>query len=337
MSHSVARNIQPLTPNNNIYPDGFQALLQGLRTPPRAKARLDVGGRARGPLAWMRALLGRRTRERLPAPWINGVLGHGGYGTVYSARVTQGTQDALRDIRDALRSVVRGRLPPVGATVAIKIVVREEWEPLDRFVKDSLREAAIHSWLLDRPATRVPGCSLRLLARDHLPRLYFAGLLDADRGVFVAVMERIDGKTMLVDRITVDKYLATEVAASALWTAGVMHGDLHDGNVMWDPRRKRAVIIDLGRATMLPAQHTATVRRELGQAIAQGLSTLGALFTGRAARVQQYVNRVQAGRHVHDYFANYWTLVHTFYDSLRPDDKRVVPALRKHVWGYGGG
>lgn len=327
-SHSVPLNTQPIAPNNNIYPDGFQALMQ---TPPAAAGR-RVSLRLKP--SWTNRIL--RRGERLPAPWMNAVLGHGGFGTVYSARVTQGTRDALRDIRDASRSVVRGRLPPLGAAVAIKIAVREDWQPLQTWVKDNVREAAIHSWLLDRPAARVSGCGLRLSARDHLPRLYFAGLLDASKGVFVTVMERVQGHAMFGKQVTLDKYLGLEIAAASLWASGVVHADLHGGNVMWDPRRKKAVIIDLGRAAMLPARHTATVRQELGRALREGVPTLGAIFTGRAAPVQQYVNRVQSGRHLHNYAANYATMERAFFNKLRPDEKRVVPELRKHVWGYGG-
>lgn len=312
----ASRTASPLHPRNAVYPNGFVDTLLAAAQNPRLGRKLLMEN----------------------SPWIDGALavGQGSFGKVLVVDVTPDTRQVLGEIRDGCESVVRGDLPPPGDWVAIKLAVWDPRQPFAEFREENVREAATHSWLLDRPPVTVPGCGRKLLARTHLPRLYFAGLLKVGgrEAVFVTVMEEVRGATMWNTPITLDKYLAVEAAACSLWANGVMHADLHPGNVMWDDEKDEAIIIDLGFATLLPATHTQTIVRALAMAVATGVSSLGAIFraNGPAADVQRYVNGVLLGRGRKLYWADYLTMLRAYFNKLGKKDKADVPFARKLAW-----
>ena len=314
----VPKDIEPLHTKNAVYPPAF---MQYLLAEDPAKPGFGHSLRA------------------ADAPWIDTArpLGSGSYGSVFAVRVTEKVRRMLRDILDACGNVVRGDLPPVGTSVAIKIA---KWRPRDQSIRtfkmDNVREAATHSWMLRHPRVSVPGCGMSLLARDHLPRLYFAGYLEVGEyeAVFVTVMELVHGQPITVQGMTLEKYMALEAAASSLWVSGCMHADLHSGNVMWDTKNHRAVIIDLGFATLLPEPERQAVINEVGRAVVEGVPSLGLIFrkNGPAAHVQKYVNRVLAGRRYDLYWADYLVMLRKYFNRLSAEDKSLLPSLRSRVW-----
>ena len=280
-----------------------------------------------------------------PPAWMGtDRLGRGSYGSVYSVRVTAEVRRVLREIRDAASSVVRGELPPVGATVAVKLAIF--YDPKLRkdtklFLQRNVLEAATHDWLLERPPVAVEGCSRPLHARDHLPRLYFAGLARSDEGgaMFVTVMDRVQGASTTCGALDARAYVALERAVCSLWVNGVMHDDLHCGNVLYDARHGAAKIIDLGLATTLPTPLVPRIVKELGAAIARDVPSLGEMFRkGRgASAVQRYVNRAMLTREgMTVYFADYLMLLRHFFNRLSASQKKAVPQLRRAAWGFGG-
>lgn len=124
------------------------------------------------------------------------------------------------------------------------------------------RESRILTHL--RACPRIRACRGTLFPRKHVPILYESGPVQAsplfDKPGWVLVMEFIRSTSSANRRRPSNVDAAhLEEAIFSLWAAGVVHADLHKGNVLYTPNR--AVIIDFGFAVQLPpTMHQRLVR-----------------------------------------------------------------------------
>lgn len=162
---------------------------------------------------------------------------------------TQGQYSATFITRASDLRVPWIRKPKVGDTVLVKIAT----------LKDGTREADNLRYLNAQKPRRCGRDTLDV--RAHVPVVYAAGPVRGTKK-FAVIMEYLPGK-MLGDidaatRRSLGPKLAEryDTAIRSMLYAGVVHGDLHDNNVMFSKARDgrlRAYIIDFGFAVKLPS------------------------------------------------------------------------------------
>jgi hypothetical protein len=296
----------------------------------------------------------RGTARRVPVifmgMFLTKHLGSGSYGAVFEAVATAQMLDALRRFKDLEYSVVTGEVPPEGATVVVKFAKGT--------VEDNLRETLAHLALTARPCQAlmtmdVAGVDDPPCAADFAPPLYCAGWtrgLNAGQWAWVTVMARAPGDK-LEDHIprhgvSLDLYLTIERAVCSMWLAGLVHGDLHRGNMMYDRATGRLTLIDFGFAVRMSPDMLSSVRVRVAEAVVSGVRSLGEVWrdAGRSpvgTGLQAYVNRVMSGRlHGENSGENQtkWynpdgNALLVLYGELSARDRAAVPRRRRELWG----
>ena len=165
-----------------------------------------------------------------------------------------------------------------GKTLVVKIgqgypeLGAEHWQ---NFLKDSIRENSAH-------------IALQKVAPALVPRFYFSGSLGAR--YYVTVMEKVDGVTLEEytkqhgGNVSMEIFNRVKHAVATVLHAGIVHGDLHDNNIMITPRGD-VKIIDFGFAVQLSPEQIAEVRKHVHRDPIEAWSHIG-----------PYVNAVQAQR-----------------------------------------
>lgn len=278
--------------------------------------------------------------------WLGRPVASGAYGTAYSVVAGPGVLKRLEALSTGMRYPMAWAKPPGGSSVIVKVARAPGGEADDEFVRDNLRETLVHAALAESPCIEVPGAAAVCVGR-YVPRPYMAGLVRPGGGeddAFVTVMSRAPGETVdsLVRRgeATARLYVAVERAACALWMNGYVHGDLHKGNVLFDPAKSAPTIIDFGFAAKLPAEVRDLVRAAVARGLATGVRSMGEIWrdTKRSklgAGVQRYVNGVMATRK-YDWYNPDGNALMRLYDALPVAEKAKVPMLRRVGWGYSG-
>ena len=146
--------------------------------------------------------------------------------------------------------------PPTGRRVVVKVTSilpndykRTVFEPPSWL----LREVQIQAYLT------TGGCKtaedgVRYCSGEVVPRLYWSGFFPKDN-VQVIVMEGIEGKTLQSTLASAGReaaralYPKVEHAVFTLWAFGIVHGDLHNNNIMVS-RDGQVKIVDFGFALM---------------------------------------------------------------------------------------
>lgn len=289
-----------------------------------------------------------------PVGWLGKRLDAGGFGTAFLTTVTPAVMDKLREVRQAMTYDVFKSFPAIGETVIIK-VAKQPNEPLDLFVRDNLKEASVHDFLANSRCVGLPGFSKPLCAAKHVPRLYFCGLVRNEtnkRFVYLTVMALAPGvnmnKHLETSPMTADLYVNIERATCAMWVNGLVHADMHKGNVMYDAATRTINIIDFGFGVLLPDDKTQIVRKAIIQGVADGVRSLGELWRDSSRSkigtgLQAYTNRIIFTRK--STRPNAWMdpwynpdggALMRLYGLLSPADRAQVPALRRAAWGYTG-
>lgn len=284
------------------------------------------------------------------ATWMIDRLGQGSYGTVYLVRVTKPALEQLRKVIRTSIYFVRHKDVREGATIALKlapyIYPKEAKAEASRFIADNVREAATHSWLLQQMPVRVPGYRRLLRVTSHLPEFYFGGLTAGTDGVsyYVTMMGAVEGPSLWHvikgGGYNVDVYLLVERAAASLWVNGMVHGDLHPGNIkIFGEVKPRAILLDLGRAVRLPVPFHQLILDRLACAVDEGVKSLGEIFWSRHRSghgidgLQLYVNGVMASRMLKLYYSDADILRRDYYNRLTAAEKAQVPQKRRELWG----
>lgn len=214
--------------------------------------------------------------------------GQGVYGSVYTMDLRwNGDRKAarglnlLRELRDLVSNAVYGSdLSPKHTVAVVKIGRPQKNEPWSVFVKRNVRENAAH-------------IAVQKANRNIVPTLFYAGSV---RGAYVSVMAHAGGNskkaTTLHDfvkkvgggRIPRKVFDNIRKAVTTCLKIGIVHADLHSGNVMVLPDLS-VKLIDFGFAVQLTPEQTRLMRRLVDR------------NTDRAWNaIKTYVNAVQLQR-----------------------------------------
>lgn len=277
------------------------------------------------------------------ARWLGAKIGSGAYGVAFKCSLTDATRPLLATMRRAMIHLVDNSVPPAGATVVIKVTVPGK-EGYVRWLQACIRENLVHRALARPGCKYVPNCNKPLCVSRHVPEFFFAGEVSSrNRSFFVTVMAEAKGKQVLqhVEARPPDAsmYLELERAACALWVNGIVHADMHKGNVFYDERSKHATIIDFGFAVVLPASLTQQIPGRLSQAIAAGVRSLGDIFRLESKHgirnLQPFVNRTQRTRGAKWYNPDFNAMIR-MYSRLSIIDKADLADKRRKYWLYSG-
>ena len=188
----------------------------------------------------------RAIKKALP---VGKVLGSGSYGTVFTAKWDGAFQKALKSLtgRATSRNVFSASAASreslkSGSDIVVKIDCswNKDRDPHGRrFIKKTMYETAMHRQVERRAANIVP----RLITTLHY------------QGLYISVMERIDGRELYSvvrgSRVKRAVFENLTEAMRKMWLAGVVHLDMHYGNVLVK-RNNDVIIIDFGFARAIP-------------------------------------------------------------------------------------
>jgi serine/threonine protein kinase len=201
-------------------------------------------------------------------------MGGGAYASVYRIAPTPRAFQALEKLRATVSNAITGPLPPSpDRSIILKVGIPDNGEAWPAFLKRSVRENAAH-------------VVVQRAAPHYVPALYVAGSMGR---AYVAAMEDIPGETLASyiathGGITRDIYAHLQRAVVASLSAGIVHGDLHDANVMVLPDGTIR-ILDFGFAVQLSPQQRAAVAQLVRTDTNAAWNAIGG-----------YVNAVQAQR-----------------------------------------
>ena len=174
-------------------------------------------------------------------------MGGGAYASVYRISPTRAFQ-ALEKLRATVSNIITGpSAPSHRASIILKVGIPDNGEAWPAFLKRSVRENAAH-------------VVVQRAAPQYVPALYIAGSMGR---AYVAAMEDIPGETLASyiathGGITRNIYDQLRRAVIESLSAGIVHGDLHDANVMVLPDGTIR-ILDFGFAVQLSPQQRAAV------------------------------------------------------------------------------
>lgn len=214
----------------------------------------------------------------------------GAYGDVYTCTVDKTFQNSLKSAYDTGFSKYYNKTPRKGSKVAIKIIpivpldLAKQWQytlpqnldsVMGRFLTDSM----------DYIKRNCQETAVGVLCHGYkdknghdgskfFPRIY-TSFHDGTSGVFITVMEYIDGKTL--HRAGENKkFLGTTLpfkilqqltkAIETVWLAGFVHSDLHHNNILVTPKED-VKIIDLGMARLIPKKTHEKVKAMLAKGV----------------------------------------------------------------------
>ena len=277
-------------------------------------------------------------------PWLGRALKEGSYGKPYLTTVDTTVFRELRTLYSAarFRQTTGNGFPALGQRIIIKLSVQKPTDPFNDWALENSREIAVHKFLQSSPKCHtLPGCSVPLCG-PRVPRLYFGGMVRNNDGkqYFFTVMDLAPGIDLgdAVRRgFNAELYLKVERALCEMWGQGLVHGDTHKGNLMYDAASGRVTIIDFGFAMVLPASATAELRAGMGAAAVAGVRSMGELWRSSqrskvGMSVQGYINRVQHSRGNPWYNPDGHSMT-ALYSRLSAAEMARVPALRRAMWG----
>ena len=270
-----------------------------------------------------------------PARYGATKLGAGAYGVAYRVTINASLVEFLISMLAHGDNRVLNRPPRVGTEVVVKVTRRPKGDSQDAFVRASLRESALHKQLLGAGScSKICG---RSCPSDVIPPFYFSAM--ASDGTYVTVMGLVKGgslsKYMRSVRMTPKFYVALEKAAASMWTAGVVHADFHDENVMVDPHTGKITVIDFGFGVVLPPALRAKVESRIRDLIRDGTRSLASVWD--RTDLGGYVNRVQAKRLGGGWYNPDNRVLLASYNKLSAEDRARVPDLRRKAWKCGTG
>ena len=292
----------------------------------------------------------RRNVPRSPfkvslSPFVEKELASGQYGITYIVKVT----DALLNMMDLARREaghrVIGKSPPrLGTRIVMKVAKRKPRDSWTDFVAENVREASVHRVLTTeydlKTCIKIPCASDPRCAGEYVPA-FFLGFLNGGGGkneppAYVTFMGYA-GETTLHDylttrRMTAEVYANFEVAACAMWAAGIVHGDLHRKNAMIDPATKKVTIIDLGFGVKLPDDMRSKIRERIAQIVdSDDGGSAGDMWTDLG--VTAYANRIMTGRGLPSWYNPDGRALVTMFNSLSRSEKERLPEVRRALWG----
>ena len=200
------------------------------------------------------------------------LMGDGVYAQVYRIESTPEARRALEHLQSLVTNAVAGARVKNGPVI-LKVGLPTKREDWAAFLKRSVRENAAH-------------LAVQTVDASIVPSLYFAGSIGQ---IYVAAMEVASGVTLadFIEQhggIPRKVYANLQRAVITSLSAGIVHGDLHDYNVMVAPDGS-VKIIDFGFAVQLSPEQRKAVQSLVHTNTNAAWNAIG-----------EYVNAVQAQR-----------------------------------------
>lgn len=284
--------------------------------------------------------------------WLGRKLAEGNYGSVYRAVARKPNMDALR------RAMSRGvmfSVPREGTRIIIKVAeyeVSKKPGAFEKFLDANLREAALQHHLASMPCVKTPFRKAACVA-GYVPDVFFAGVInnggEYQEQLFVTVMAEAPGvplaNVLYSQRTRRDRalsarfYVGVERALASMWYSGVIHNDLHKGNMMFDARTGRFSIIDFGFAAIMPPAMLKQVRASVDSAVRRGVRSLGEVWrdpsvSSVGAGLQAFANRVVYTRKRTAWFNPDGRALMAMWSRMPGTHRAAVPRMRQKAWGY---
>jgi serine/threonine protein kinase len=282
----------------------------------------------------------RGVSRSTPDEWIAAMFGSeakflssGKYGRVYKLNLNK-TASKMKPLKNMLTNVVETDRVPQSGTFIVKVGTqgKKDWAP---FVLDNVHESQAHRHLTTRCVSLK--CAARpVCARDISPKFYFGGA-DPTARLFITVMEFVNGDTLYKylskrSNITASTYLAIEKAIVTMWLTGIVHGDLHEDNIMISPNGSKAWVIDFGFAVVLPPNRLEALKRVMDDVPNVSESLANSVWYAKNA-LQGYVNSVLAVHRGMDWYNADGKLLRGMYLKVPANQRSQIKALRRKLWG----
>ena len=258
----------------------------------------------------------------------------GNYGKLYKLNINSaGVKQKLDATRSSLKHLVHTGRVPVSGTFAVKIALYPTNQNWEVWVRDNVYEAQAHKQLATRCAPL--SCAAKSACTPS-PKLYFAGV-DAAARVFVTVMELVNGDTLYdyVRRkkvLTASTYLNIEKAIVSMWLNGIVHGDLHEDNILISPTGNRVWIIDFGFAVVLPTNRLQALKKVMDDVPNVSNSLANSVWYAKNA-LQGYVNSVLHLRRSMDWYNADGKLLKGMYLKVPLAERAKIGKMRRQLWG----
>lgn len=265
-------------------------------------------------------------------------LDKGANGGVYSIDARD-VGKVMYTLRSRLSAKVHGVDPRPGNTVLVKIAFIErtpnmslanDWKG---FLDDQLREAKIHARLSKATAcAKLNGSKVKLCSSTIVPQFHMAGA-DHEYGVFVTVMSRLHADLLdaHLHKMSARMYVAVEKALVTLWLLGVVHGDAHTANILYNSKSNKAYILDFGMSIVLPPSVKRALRKVVALFITHPGSLANALNALNVKKVSMFINASIARMGYSEYNAD-GKVLRYLWNWLPTDQRKLVPALRSVAW-----
>lgn len=258
----------------------------------------------------------------------------GKYGNLYKLNINPaGIKQKLDALRHTLKHHVGTDRVPVSGTFAVKIALQPSDQDWTAWVRDNVYEAQAHKQLATR-CTRL-SCAARPACTPS-PKLYFAGV-DVAARVFVTVMELVNGVTLYEylrgkRTLTPSTYLNIEKAIVSMWLNGIVHGDLHDDNIMVSRNGSRVWVIDFGFAVVLPDNRLQALKRVMDDVPNVSNSLANSVWYAKNA-LQGYVNSVLHHKRRLDWYNADGKLLKGMYLKVPSGERGKIGKMRRQLWG----
>jgi len=318
------------------------------KVPMRRKSVQWTGRGVRLPKNWKgregHAVL-RKYMKRLGLGGIKfAVLGAGAYGVTVATRVTPVLLFRLSALSRRLRNVINtGRTPPLGSVVVLKFGFNESrrMKGFKEFIAASIRESKVH-YHVSTSCAKISCFERKVCGGDLAATMYFAGS-DNYNGVWITVMEKAPGAPLASylkkKKMTPRLYLLLERSLALLLYKGVVHADMHQGNIMLG-KGGRVTMIDWGFAIMLHPQTRQRVRSFIdGGGLKQ--HSLGDMYSILGLR--DYAIRVLNSRDYQNVKGAKtrqlnldYRLLNDEWSSMSSKQRLATVRLRKRMWNCGG-
>ena len=258
----------------------------------------------------------------------------GKYGKLYKLNINPvGVKQRLDALRSSLKHLVQTGRVPLSGTFAVKVAMQPADMDWTVWVRDNVYEAQAHKQLATRCA---PLSCASKSACTPSPKLYFAGVDPAARA-FVTVMELANGDTLYEylrrkKVLTAATYLNIEKAIVTMWLNGIVHGDLHEDNILVSPTGNRVWIIDFGFAVVLPANRLQALKKVMDDVPNVSNSLANSVWYAKNA-LQGYVNSVLHLRRRMDWYNADGKLLKGMYLKVPPGERVKIGKMRRQLWG----
>ena len=267
-------------------------------------------------------------------------LNQGAYGAAFKIQLTPYAYAIMSRLYRKLNNVVSRKFPPIGSWVVVKLA-KNSYDDWGAFFDENLREAIVSKYL-SNSCQDVACFGRKICGSNIIAPFYFAGSDSRVGDAWITIMGLGPNRQLDVyvkkRQVNARLFLLVERAVVLMWSLGIIHCDLHTGNVLVDHVNKKVRIVDWGQSTILPDD----LRRYIIQKVDSGFLAnhlASDLWTeqgtGAPYPILQYANSIVNQRRFPWYNSDF-KLVQLLWDSLSPRERKKVAIEKARIWGCRG-